>query len=270
MLPVSLGANARGCRPTPSSRWRRALPSPRLISGKFTDTAHLLETHTSWGYCRWYEEHWGGISSRDRQSFSPDSNLKSCVVTRVMHISVSPVSRVTVCEVEGDATAYSTSLGCRRQLSLACHAWNHGKSQKSSPLSQQCRFHCHRWSAGESHYCVNSKGFMKFGTHTNEESKIYINDCHYPTLLAFLPNILRSHMAVWLSFWKPTVSNNPMFPISPAQPWWCQYMTFSTSLAIFVLTGSPRKGFVLRNPDVYLTVRRKKSKQTVEWPIEIG
>ena len=64
---------------------------------------------------------------------------------------------------------YSTSLGCRRQPSLACHAWNHGKSPKSSPLSQQCRFHCHAWSAGESHYCVNSKGFMKFGTHTNEE-----------------------------------------------------------------------------------------------------
>ena len=28
------------------------------------------------------------------------------------------------------------------------------------------------------------------------------NDCHHPTLLAFVPNILRSHMAVWLSFWK--------------------------------------------------------------------
>ena len=63
-----------------------------------------METHTSWGYCRWYEEHWGGVSSRDRQSFSRDSNLKSCVVTRVRHISVSPVSRVTVFEVEGDAT----------------------------------------------------------------------------------------------------------------------------------------------------------------------
>ena len=98
---------------------------------------------------------------------------------------------------------YSTSLGCRRQPSLACHAWNHGKSQKSSPLSQQCRFHCYTWSVGESHYCVNSKGFMNFDTHTNEESmKINKNDCHYPTLLAFLPNILRSHMAVWLSFWK--------------------------------------------------------------------
>ena len=68
---------------------------------------------------------------------------------------------------------YSTSLGCRRQPSLACHAWNHGKSPKSSPLSQQCRFHCHTWSAGESHYCVNSKGFMKFGTHANEESDEY-------------------------------------------------------------------------------------------------
>ena len=71
------------------------------------------------------------------------------------------------------ANSYSTSLGCRRQPSLACHAWNHGKSPKSSPLSQQCRFHCHTWSAGESHYCVNSKGFMKFGTHTNEESDEY-------------------------------------------------------------------------------------------------
>ena len=106
LIPYSLGVNARGCRPTPSSRWRRALPSPRLITGKFTDTAHLLETHTSWGYCRWYEEYWGGVSSRDRQSFSRDSNLKSCVVTRVMHISVSPVSRVTVFEVEGDATVH--------------------------------------------------------------------------------------------------------------------------------------------------------------------
>ena len=100
----ALGVNARGCRPTPSSRWRRTLPSPRLITGKFTDTAHSLDPHTSWGYCRWYEEHWGGVSSRDRQSFSRDPNLKSCVVTRVMHISVSPVSRVTVFEVEGDAT----------------------------------------------------------------------------------------------------------------------------------------------------------------------
>ena len=96
--------NARGCRPTPSSRWRRTLSSPRLIAGKFTDTAHLLETQTSWGYCRWCEEHWGGVSSRDRQPFSRDSNLKSCVVTRVVHISVFPVSRVTVFHVEGDAT----------------------------------------------------------------------------------------------------------------------------------------------------------------------
>ena len=71
------------------------------------------------------------------------------------------------------SSPYSTSLGCRRQPSLACHAWNHGKSPKSSPLSQQCRFHCHTWSAGESHYCVNSNGFMKFGTHTNEESDEY-------------------------------------------------------------------------------------------------
>ena len=79
-------------------------------------------------------------------------------------LNVSPPSR---------SLPYSTSLGCRRQPSLACHAWNHGKSPKSSPLSQQCRFHCHTWSAGESHYCVNSKGFMKFDTHANEESDEY-------------------------------------------------------------------------------------------------
>ena len=60
--------------------------------------------HTYWGYCRWYEEHWGGGLSRDRQSFSRNSNLKSCVVTRVVHISVFLVSRVTVFHVEGDAT----------------------------------------------------------------------------------------------------------------------------------------------------------------------
>ena len=81
------------------------------------------------------------------------------------------------------------------------------------------------------------------------------NDCHYPTLLAFVPNILRSHMTVWLSFWK---NHNPMFLISPVQPWWCQYMTISTLLDICVLTGFPRKGFVMRNLDVYLNVRRKK------------
>ena len=86
------------------SRWRRNRSSLRLITGKLTDTAHLLETHTSWGHCRWYGEHWGGVSSRDEQSFSRNSNLKSCVVTRVMHISVFPVSRVTVFPVEGDAT----------------------------------------------------------------------------------------------------------------------------------------------------------------------
>ena len=101
---ASLGVNARGCRPTPSSRWRRTLSSPRLLTSKFTDTVHSLKTHTSWDYCRWCEEHWGGVSSRDRQSFSRDSNLKSCVVTRVVHISVFPVSRVTVFHVEGDAT----------------------------------------------------------------------------------------------------------------------------------------------------------------------
>ena len=96
--------NARGSRPTPSSRWRRTLSSPRLITGKFTDTAHLLETHTSWGYCRWCKKHWGGVSSRDRELLSRDSNLKSCVVTRVVRISVFPVSRVTDFHVEGDAT----------------------------------------------------------------------------------------------------------------------------------------------------------------------
>ena len=101
--PRALGVNARGCRSTPSSRWRRTLSSPRLITGKFTDTAHLLETHTSWGYCRWCEEHWHGVSSRHRQSFSRDSNLKSCLVTWEVHISIFPVSRVTVFRVEGDA-----------------------------------------------------------------------------------------------------------------------------------------------------------------------
>ena len=100
---VALGANARGCRPTPSSRWRRTPSSLRLVTGKFTDAAHLLETHTSWGYCRWHEAHWGRVSSRDRQSFSRDSNLKSCVGTRVVCISLFPVSRVTVFRVEGAA-----------------------------------------------------------------------------------------------------------------------------------------------------------------------
>ena len=103
-LTHSLGVNARGCWPTPSSRWRRTLPSPWLITGKFTDKVHVLETHTSWGYCPWCEEHWCRALSRDRQSFSRDSNLKSCVVTRVAHISVYLVSRVTVFHVEGDAT----------------------------------------------------------------------------------------------------------------------------------------------------------------------
>ena len=119
----ALGANARGCQPTPSSRWRRTLPSPRLITGKFTDTAHLLETHTSWGYSRWYEEHWGGVSSRERQSFSRDSNLKSCVVTRVMHISVSPVFRVTVFEVEGDTTVDEGDACLIGQRWLTYHAF---------------------------------------------------------------------------------------------------------------------------------------------------
>ena len=103
LVTSSTGVNARGCRPT-SSRWRRTLSPPRSVTGKLTDTAHLLETHTSWGYCHWYEEHRSGVSSRDRQSFRRDSNLKSYVVTRVMHISVFPVSRVTVFRIEGDAT----------------------------------------------------------------------------------------------------------------------------------------------------------------------
>ena len=166
--------------------------------------------------------------------------------------------------------SYSTSLGCRRQPSLACHAWNHGKSPKSSPLSQQCRFHCHTWSAGECHYCVNSKGFMKFGTHTNEESDEYQQK--WLPLSDFV-GILIYCDPIWqydFNFEKPIVPNNPMFLISPVQPWWCQYMTISTLLDICVLTGFPRKGFVMRNLDVYLNVRRKNVKQTVEWPIEIG
>ena len=162
--------------------------------------------------------------------------------------------------------AYSTSLGCRRQPSLACHAWNHGKSQKSSPLSQHCRFHCHAWSAGESHYCVNSKGFMKFGTHTNA-TPLMRNRWRSTKITAIIRLCWPFFQIIYCDpiwqygfhFEKPTVPNNPMFSISPAQPWWCrQYMTISTSLAIFVLTGSPRKGFVLRKPDVYLNVRRKK------------
>ena len=100
----SLGVNARGCQPTPSSRWRKTLSSPRLITGKFTDTVHLLETHASWGYCRWCEVHWGSVSSHDRQLFSRDSNLKSCMVMRAVHISVLPVWRVTVFHIEGDVT----------------------------------------------------------------------------------------------------------------------------------------------------------------------
>ena len=63
----------------------------------------FIGTHTSWGYFRWYEPHWRGVSSRDRQSFSRDSNSKSCVVMRVMRISLFPVSKVTVFRVEGDA-----------------------------------------------------------------------------------------------------------------------------------------------------------------------
>ena len=141
---------------------------------------------------------------------------------------------------------YSTSLGCRRQPSLACHAWNHGKSPKSSPLSQQCRFHCFTWSAGESHCCVNSKGFTKFGT-------AIIRLC-WPLFQIYCDPIWQ----YGFHFEKPIVPNNPMFLISPVQPWWCQYMTISTLLAICVLTGFPRKGFVMRNLDVYLNVRRKK------------
>ena len=156
---------------------------------------------------------------------------------------------------------YSTSLGCRRQPSLACHAWNHGKSPKSSPLSQQCRFHCHTWSAGESHYCVNSKGFMKFGTHTNEESRRWISTKMTAIIRLCWPLFQIYCDPIWqygFHFEKPIVPNNPMFLISPVQPWWCQYMTISTLLDICVLTGFPRKGFVMRNLDVYLNVRRKK------------
>ena len=169
---------------------------------------------------------------------------------------------VLVCRRFGLSTfwSYSTSLGCRRQPSLACHAWNHGKSPKSSPLSQQCRFHCHTWSAGESHYCVNSKGFMKFGTHTNEESDEYQQKwlplSEFVGLCSKYIAIPYGSMAFILK--KPTVPNNPMFLISPVQPWWCQYMTISRLLAICVLTGSLRKRFVMLNLDVYLNVRRKK------------
>ena len=101
--PISITGGER-TRVSADTLVKMALSSPRLVTGKLTDTAHLLETHTSWGYCRWYEEHWGGVSSRDRQSFNCNFNLKRCVVTRVMHISVFPMSRVTVFHVEGDAT----------------------------------------------------------------------------------------------------------------------------------------------------------------------
>ena len=43
------------------------------------------------------------VPSRGRLSFRRDCSLKSRVVTKVMHISVFSVSRVTVCHVEGDA-----------------------------------------------------------------------------------------------------------------------------------------------------------------------
>ena len=166
---------------------------------------------------------------------------------------------------------YSTSLGCRRQPSLACHAWNHGKSPKSSPLPQQCRFHCHTWSAGESHYCVNSKGFMKFGTHwwgirwTSTKMTAIIRLC-WPLFQIYCDPIWQ----YGFHFEKPTGPNNPMFLISPVQPWWCQYVTISALLDICVLIGFPREGFVMRNLDVYLNVRRKNVNQTVEWSIEIG
>ena len=125
---ISLGVNARGCRPTTSSRWRRTISSPRQVTGNFTDTAHLLETHTYWGYCHGYEEHWGGVSSRDRQPISRDSNLKSCVVTRVMHISVFLVSRVTVFHVEGDATVDEGD---------ACFNWSNGDGHITLSFQKQ-------------------------------------------------------------------------------------------------------------------------------------
>ena len=145
--------NARGCRPTPSSRWRRTLSPPRLITSKFTDTAHLLETHTYWGHCRWCEEHWGGVSSRDRQSLSRDSNLKSCVVTRVVHISVFPVSRVTDFHVEGDPTVDEgdACLICQTVIDISRFHFSYSclfclplsnitrfKTQWTKPITGQC------------------------------------------------------------------------------------------------------------------------------------
>ena len=118
---------------------------------------------------------------------------------------------------------------------------------------------------------VNSKGFMKFGTHTNEES----DECQQKWLpLSDFVGLCSKYIAIpygSMAFIlkKPIVPNNPMFLISPVQPWWCQYMTISTLLDICVLTGFARKGFVMRDLDVYLNVRRKNVKQTVEWPIEI-
>ena len=149
---LSLGVNARGCWPTPSSRWRRILSLPRLVTGKFTDTPHSWETHTSWCYCRWYEEHWDGVSSRHRLSFSRDSNLKSCVVTRVVRISVFLVSRVTVFHVEGDATVDEGDACLIGQmvidisrfhfcyLCLFCPLFNitRFKTQWTKPITGQC------------------------------------------------------------------------------------------------------------------------------------
>ena len=98
----ALGVNARGCRPTPSSRWRTTTSSPRKVTGEFTDMVHFVETHLSWGYYRWHERHWDGASSRASRA-SRNSTLKSRVETRVMHIFVFPMSWVTVCLIEGDA-----------------------------------------------------------------------------------------------------------------------------------------------------------------------
>ena len=114
------------------------------------------------------------------------------------------------------------------------------------------------FKTGESHYSVNSNGFTEFGTHTNEESDE--NQQKWLPLSDFV-GLSSKYIAIpygSVAFILKTVPNNPMFLISPAQPWWCQCMTISTLLDICGLTGSPRKGFVMRNLDVYLNVRRKK------------
>ena len=150
---------------------------------------------------------------------------------------------------------YSTSLGCRRQPSLACHAWNHGKSQKSSPLSQQYKFHCHTWSAGESHYCVNSKGFslartlMRNRWRSTKMTAIirlcwpFFQICCDP--IAFILKNRPFQMTRCFQFHRPSHDD--------VNTW-----QFPHHWPFFVVTGSPRKGFILRNLDVYLNVRRKK------------